>query len=131
MEAAKPLRDSSWFTPYLRALEIARVPESKRLWYIRNVERFVVFLDGEELHTAERADAEAFISSLRAGDRIVDWQLRQAADAVRFLVTSVLVKSWRPSPDGAAEPRNAALAAIRQGGNNVPFPHGGGNGIRS
>jgi integron integrase len=89
-------RDASWFTPYLRALEIAKVPEDRRKWYVRWVERFADSLSGKELHTTGRADVEAFISSLRAGGRLEEWLLRQAADALRIFVTSVLVKQWGP-----------------------------------
>ena len=47
MEATKPRKDTSWLTPYLRALEITRVPEAQRSWSIRSVEQFALISQGK------------------------------------------------------------------------------------
>lgn len=95
--------DASWFTPYMRALEVAKVPDERRRRHVRWVGRHADSLDGKELHTTGRADAEDFISSLPVGEPIEDWQFRQAADVPRILVTSSLVKPWWHWTDGPGD----------------------------
>ncbi len=81
---------------YLRALSLASVPEEKKQWYIRWVERFVAFLGDKTLEVADREDAEYFIASLSRRPGTEPWQIRQATDAVRILLTSVFGKQWLP-----------------------------------
>jgi integron integrase len=81
---------------YRRALSMAGVPEEKKQWYIRWVERFVGFLGEKSLGTADRDDAEAFIASLGRRPGTEPWQIRQATDAVRILLRSVYDKPWLP-----------------------------------
>jgi len=84
--------DHSWHIPYLRALEISGVPEPKRQWYVRWVERFCEFLVEKPLHAADSTDAEAFIRSLESSRQMAAWRLSQATDATRLLLTAVFGK---------------------------------------
>ena len=85
---------------YLRALSLASVPEEKKQWYIRWVERFVAFLGDKMLEVADREDAENFIASLGRRPGTEPWQIRQATDAVRILLTSIYGKQWLPRDTG-------------------------------
>lgn len=86
---------------YLRALSQASVPVEKRQWYVRWTERFATFLGEKPLDAADRDDAEAFIASLGRRPRIEAWQIRQATDAVRILLTAVFDKPWLPTGHGS------------------------------
>jgi hypothetical protein len=85
---------------YLRALSLASVPEEKKQWYVRWVERFVAFLGDKTLEVADRGDAENFIASLGRRPGTEPWQIRQATDAVRILLTSMYGKRWLPRGTG-------------------------------
>ncbi|MGA7106088.1 MAG: site-specific integrase [Candidatus Deferrimicrobiaceae bacterium] len=86
---------------YLRVLSQTSVPVEKRRWYVRWVERFAAFLLEKPLDAADRDDAEAFIASLGRRPRTEAWQIRQATDAVRILLTAVFGKSWIPARSGS------------------------------
>ena len=104
MEARGSRPDSSWHTPYLRAMEITGVAESQRTWSIRWIERFTEFLRGKPLCAAAREDVESFIAFLRSHPGAEEWKLRRASDALRLLITAVYGKRWEPSrmfPEGA------------------------------
>ena len=88
---------------YLRALSQTKVPEERRQWYVRWVERFARFLTEKPLDAADRDDAEAFIASLGRRPRTESWQIRQATDAVRILLTAVFGKPWVPPGSGSPE----------------------------
>jgi len=113
------VRDHQWITPYLRALEISGVPEAKRQWYVRWVERFGEYLVEKSLHAADCHDAEAFIRSLESNRRIEAWRLRQATDATTLLLTAVFGKRGaldRAAPagttaEGGADPLRLACRA--------------------
>lgn len=79
---------------YLRSLALTSVVVEKRQWYVRWIERFAAFLGEKPLDATDRDDAEAFIASLGRRPRIEAWQIRQATDAVRILLTSVYGKPW-------------------------------------
>jgi integron integrase len=79
---------------YLGALERCAVPEERRKWFVRWVERFAVYLGERPLETANRDDVEAFVNSLTRTPRIEPWQLRQASDALRILLVMVFGKRW-------------------------------------
>jgi hypothetical protein len=85
---------------YLRALSLASVPEEKKRWYVWWAERFAQFLGEKPLDAAERGDAEAFIALLGGRPRTEAWQLRQATDAVRILLTAFFGKTWVPGESG-------------------------------
>jgi integron integrase len=109
MTAAKPGRDTSWLTPYLRALEITRVPEVQRSWSIRDVERFSEFLKEKPLPASTREDVEEFIDFLRSLPGAEEWKVQKATDALRLLLTAVYGKSWEyasaVSAGNTADPR--------------------------
>ncbi|MGB3398770.1 MAG: phage integrase N-terminal SAM-like domain-containing protein [Candidatus Deferrimicrobiaceae bacterium] len=86
---------------YLRALSLASVPVEKRQWYVKWAERFAAFLVEKPLDAADRDDAEAFIASLGRRPQTEAWQVRQATDAVRILLTAVFGKSWIPARSGS------------------------------
>jgi len=66
------------------------------------IQRFSGFLKEKPLHAAERHDAEAFIATLATSPQIEPWQIRQATDCVRLLLTAVLGKPWiDPCQEGA------------------------------
>jgi len=86
-----------------RAARLSGIPEEKITWHVRWVRRFSAFLKGKPLHAAERYDAEAFIATLATSSRIEPWQIRQAIDSVKLLLTAVLGKVWvdpRTVPQG-------------------------------
>ena len=86
-----------------RAARLSGIPEEKITWHVRWVRRFSAFLKEKPLHAAERYDAEAFIATLATSSRIVPWQIRQATDSVKLLLTAVLGKVWvatRTVPQG-------------------------------
>jgi len=56
-------------------------------------------LKEKPLHAAERHDAEGFISTLETSSQTEPWQIRQATDAVRLLLTAVLGKPWIEQQD--------------------------------
>lgn len=85
---------------YLRALSLASVPDDKKQWYVRWVERFAAFLGDKALEVADREDAENFIASLGRRPGTEPWQIRQATDAVRILLTSMYGKQWLPRGTG-------------------------------
>lgn len=86
---------------YLRVLSQTSVPVERRQWYVRWVERFAAFLVKKPMDAADRDDAEAFIASLGRRPRTEAWQIRQATDAVRILLTAVFGKSWIPARTGS------------------------------
>jgi integron integrase len=86
--------DTTWLTPYLRALEITRVPEQQRRWHVRWVERFAGFLEGKPLPAATRDDVESFTASLRSAPGAEEWKIQKAADALRLLLAAVYGKRW-------------------------------------
>jgi len=86
---------------YLRVLSHTSVSVEKRQWYVRWVERFAAFLVEKQLDAADRDDAEAFIASLGRRPQTKAWQVRQATDAVRILLTAVFGKSWIPARSGS------------------------------
>lgn len=71
------------------------------MWYVKWAEQFAAFLLEKPLDAAYRDDAEAFIASLGRRPRIEAWQVRQATDAVRILLTAVFGKSWIPARSGS------------------------------
>lgn len=79
---------------FQRALCLSGIPEDKLKWYVRWIRRFCAFLQKKPTHTVERHDAEAFIANLATSPRIEPWQLRQATDFFRLLLTAVLGKPW-------------------------------------
>ena len=86
-----------------RAARLSGIPEEKITWHVRWVRRFSAFLKGKPLHAAERYDAEAFIATLATSSRTEPWQIRQATDSVKLLLTAVLGKAWidpRTVPQG-------------------------------
>ena len=115
----KPRPDASWYTPYLRALEITRVPELQRPWYIRWVERFAEFLKEKPLPEAVGDDVEAFTTALRSTPGTEEWKIRNAYLALRLLLTAVYGKRWEvalnaPSGntvDGDLDPLRAVCRA--------------------
>ena len=94
METRPSRCDASWLTPYLRALEITRVKDSQRPWYIRWVERYAQFLGEKPLPASSRRDIEAFIDSLRSEPGAEEWKIKTASDALRQLHTAVYGKNW-------------------------------------
>ncbi len=105
--------DGQW-VGYIEALARCEVPEERRRWYVRWVERFAVFLGGRPLESAERVDAEAFITSLSHGPRIETWQVRQASDALRILLVMVFGKRWRKDePVSSGHNLETSLAPLR------------------
>lgn len=80
---------SAQWEAYIRALRLSGVPDGKLRWHVRWAERFELFLKEKPLHEAVRDDAEAFISHLGSLPRTEPWQLQQANDAVRILLTAV------------------------------------------
>jgi hypothetical protein len=94
--------NSGYADAYLRVLSLASVPEEKRWWYVRWAERFAQFLGEKPLDAAERGDAEAFIALLGGRPRTEAWQLRQATDSVRILLTAVFGKTWMPGGSGGS-----------------------------
>jgi hypothetical protein len=95
----RPRQETSWLTPYLRALEITGVPDSQRLCSIRWVERFVEFLGGKSLCAAVREDVESFTAFLRSRPGAEEWKVRRAADALRLLIAAFYGKRWEPPGD--------------------------------
>jgi hypothetical protein len=95
--------ESGKLQAYLEALAGCGVPEERRRWYVRWVERFAAFLVGRPLETASRADAEAFMNSISQSQNIPSWQVRQAADAVRILLVRVLGKRWGEGLDTSGD----------------------------
>ena len=83
-----------WYTPYLRALEITRVPELQRPWCIRWVERFADFLKEKPLPEAVRDDVESFTTALRSTPSTEEWKIRSANLSLRLLLTAVYGKRW-------------------------------------
>jgi integron integrase len=110
MNAGKPEVDSSWVTPYLRALEISRVPEQQRRWYVRWVELFGEFLKEKPLHVASREDVESYVSSLRSLPGSEEWKIGRAKDALRLLLAAVYGKRW--DRDGAVPAGRTADPAL-------------------
>jgi hypothetical protein len=106
--ASKPGSDTSWLTPYLRALEITRVPEAQRSWSIRDVERFSEFLREKPLPASTREDVECFIAHLRSLPGAEGWKVQKASDALRLLLTAVYGKNWEQAKricgNGGREP---------------------------
>ena len=86
---------------YLRVLSKVSVPVEKRQWYVRWAERFATFLGEKPLDAADRDDAEAFIAFLGRRPRTEAWQIRQATDAVRILLTALFDKPWLPTGSGS------------------------------
>jgi len=119
LEQKNPTTDTSWLTPYLRALEITAVPEAQRRWDVRWVERFATFLKEKPLHMAGKEDVEAFTALLQSAPGVEDWQLRKAYLALRLLLTAVYGKRWesaRSAPvgrtaDSGLDPLRAACRA--------------------
>ena len=114
MESTKPPKDTSWLTPYLRALEITRVPEAQRSWSIRSVEQFALFLMEKPLHASTREDVESFTASLRSASGAEEWKVQRAIEALRLLLTAVYDKSWEhASGASAGNTANASLDPLR------------------
>jgi hypothetical protein len=44
--------DPSWFAPYLRALEISKLPEANRRWLLLWIRRFARFFKEKPMATA-------------------------------------------------------------------------------
>ena len=99
MDDRKPRAEAPWHTPYLRALEITRVPESQRPWCIRWVERFAEYLKKKPLPDAVRDDVESFITALRSTPGSEEWKTRSAYLSLRLLLTAVYGKRWELAGD--------------------------------
>lgn len=99
MDERTPRADASWYTPYLRALEITRVKESQRPWCVRWVEQFAAFLKGKPLPAAVREDVESFMATLRSTPDTEDWKIRSAYLSLRLLITAVYGKRWEVAED--------------------------------
>jgi len=110
MTALQPNRDTSWLTPYIRALEITRVPATQRSWSIRNVELFADFLQEKPLPASNREDVESFIAHLRSFPGAEEWKIQRAEDALRLLLTAVYGKNWELV--GGASAGNTADASL-------------------
>jgi integron integrase len=114
MDPITPRRDSSWLTPYLRALEITRVPEAQRRWNVRYVEQFDAFLKEKPLCASTREDVESFTDSLRSARGAEEWKVQKASDALRLLLTAVYGKRWeRVAGAPAGNTANPALDPLR------------------
>lgn len=84
---------------FQRAARLSGIPEEKLKWHVGWIRRFAAFLKEKPLHAAERHDAEAFIATLATSPKTEPWQLRQATDSVRLLLTAVLGKPWIDTQD--------------------------------
>jgi len=119
MDERKRHADASWYTPYLRAMEITGVLESQRPWSIRWVVLFADFLKEKPLPAAIRDDVESFTATLRSTPGTEEWKIRRASDALRLLLTAVYGKRWEfaetaPSGhtvDGELDPLRAVCRA--------------------
>lgn len=111
MDDRKPHADASWYTPYLRALEITRVPESQRSWYIRWVKIFADFLVEKPLPEAVRNDVESFTSALRSMPGSEEWKIRSAYLALRLLLTAVYGKGWETTVSVARDAPSGSTVA--------------------
>ncbi len=119
MDDGKLCADASWYTPYLRALEITGVPATLRPWCVRWVERFAGFLEGKPLPAAVREDVESFTTTLRSTPGAEDWKIRSAYYSLRLLLTAVYGKRWEVvedappgrTVDGDLDPLRAACRA--------------------
>jgi len=89
-----------------RAARLSGIPDEKLKWHVGWIRRFSAFLKEKPLHAAERHDAEAFIATLATSSKLEPWQIRQAIDAVKLLLTAVLGKPWI---DPQAVPHGSSL----------------------
>ena len=79
-QAANPL-----YTDYAATLQKLRVPEAKSKFYVLWVKRFERFLNGLPVTQASPDIIRAFLADLGNDERIKDWQVEQARDAVKVL----------------------------------------------
>ena len=98
--------DSSWITPYLKALETENIPEHRRRYYVRWVERFAQFLGQKSVHHAYRRDADAFFAQVDHS-RAELWHKKQARHAIKLLLTTVYCKLWDDAVSVADPDSNA------------------------
>ena len=77
---------------------IARgVAGKKAGWLISRAQDFAYSLEGKRLREVSEEDAERWLGELGGNRHLELWQLKQAHEAVRFLLTRMLPESDHPS----------------------------------
>jgi integron integrase len=76
---------SSFMDEYGNTLNKLSIPEAKSKFYIVWVKRFERFLNGVPIRQASPDLIRAFLADLKNDERIEDWQVDQARDALKIL----------------------------------------------
>jgi integron integrase len=79
---------------YRRTLAITNMPGHRREWYFKWVRRFENHVPEKALSARGREDVEGFLASLRARPYFEEWQLAQAAEALRLFYYRTLGEQW-------------------------------------
>jgi len=103
---------------YRRTLAITNVPRHQREWYFRWVRRFENHLPEKTLQARGLEDAEGFLAVLRVRPGFEEWQVAQAAEAIRLFYLRTLGEQWARTwavPPGAGS-KPAADSPAETGG---------------
>jgi integron integrase len=87
--------------------KLGTVPKDKIKFYIHWVRRFLKFCN-YQLENINTERVSQFLDSLDADEKIADWQVKQAADAVILYVEKYLKKSLKQSTSPAKDSRETS-----------------------
>jgi len=87
--------------------KLGTVPEDKIKFYIHWVRRFLKFCN-YQLENINTERVSQFLDSLDADEKIADWQVKQAADAVILYVEKYLKKTLKQSTSPAKDSRETS-----------------------
>ena len=91
------LVDEEWVEPFRRALVLHGRPADKHKWYIAWARRFAARVKGGSLRQVTREDVEGFLGTLSTSPGIATWQVDQAADSLRILISNIFGQEWARS----------------------------------
>jgi hypothetical protein len=87
--------------------KLGTVPKDKIKFYIHWVRRFLKFCN-YQLENINTERVSQFLDSLDADEKIADWQVKQAADAVILYVEKYLKKTLKQSTSPAKDSRETS-----------------------
>ncbi|MBI5100102.1 MAG: integron integrase [Nitrospirae bacterium] len=86
--------NKDFWTKYFNCVLKSGIPESKSKWYASWVKQYTDFMKGKAFPECSLEDVQRFLTYLSGKDRIQDWQMEQAKEALLIVYRDIFCVSW-------------------------------------
>lgn len=85
---------SKFWDRYIKLVHNQGINEPFDRWYVIRCKEYIGLFPDKKLRRHSQSDLERFLSGIGCNKRLSDWQMHQAADAIRLLLCEMIRLDW-------------------------------------